>query len=74
MAANYGSKSFSVLGKQLDTQIMKSNSHPYTLDLQYPYIHLLANFLSFHISLVVVMHFGAGNALHGIEISMFWFY
>ena len=25
-------------------------------------------------SLVVVMHFGAGNPLHGIEISMFWFY
>ena len=37
-------------------------------------IHLVANFLSFHMSLVVVMHFGAGNALHGIEISMFWFY
>ena len=25
-------------------------------------------------SLVVVMYFGAGNALRGIEISMFWFY
>ena len=37
-------------------------------------IHLIANFLSFHMSLVVVMHFGAGNALHGNEISMFWFY
>ena len=37
-------------------------------------IHLIANFLSFHMSLVVVMHFGAGNALHGIEISLFWFY
>ena len=37
-------------------------------------IHLIANFLSFHVSLVVVMHFGAGNALHGIEINMFWFY
>ena len=37
-------------------------------------IHLLANFRSFHMSLVVVMHFGAGNALHGIEIRMFWFY
>ena len=33
-------------------------------------IHLIANFLSFHMSLVVVMHFGARNALHGIEISM----
>ena len=29
-------KSFSVLGKQQDTQIMKFNSHPYTLSLQYP--------------------------------------
>ena len=37
-------------------------------------IHLIANFLSFHMSLVVVMHFGAGNALHGSKISMFWFY
>ena len=34
-------------------------------------IHLIANFLSFLKSLVVVMHFGAGNALHGIGISMF---
>ena len=34
-------------------------------------MHLIANFLSFHMSLVVVMNFGAGNALHGIEISMF---
>ena len=25
-------------------------------------------------SLVVVMYFGAGNVLHGIEISMFLFY
>ena len=30
-------------------------------------IHLIENFLSFHMSLVVVMHFGTGNALHGIE-------
>ena len=29
-------KSFSVLGKQQDTQIMKFNSHPYTLSLLYP--------------------------------------
>ena len=27
---------FSVSGKQQDTQIMKFNSHPYTLSLQYP--------------------------------------
>ena len=30
-------KSLSVLGKPQDTQIMKFNSHPYTLSLQYPY-------------------------------------
>ena len=30
-----GKKSFPVLGKQQDTQIMKFNSHPYTLSLQY---------------------------------------
>ena len=32
---------FSVWGKQQDTQIMKFNSHPYTLSLQYPYITLI---------------------------------
>ena len=37
MAANYGKKNhFSVLGKQQDTHIMKFDSHPYTLSLQYP--------------------------------------
>ena len=64
-------KSFSVSSKQQDTQIMKFNSHPYTLSLQYP---SYSKSLSFQMSLVVVMHFGAGNALHGIEISMFWFH
>ena len=69
MAANYGKKNhFSVLGKQQDTEIMKFNSHPTPLVCN---IHLIANFLSFHMSLAVVMHFDAGNALHGIEISMF---
>ena len=29
-------KTFSVLGKQQDTQIIKFNSHPYTRSLQYP--------------------------------------
>ena len=29
-------KTFSVSGKQQDNQIMKFNSHPYTLSLQYP--------------------------------------
>ena len=35
---------------------------------------LIANFLNFHMSLVVVMNCGAGNALHGFEISMFYFF
>ena len=64
-------KSFSVSGKQQDTQIMEFNSHPYTLSLQYP---SYSKFSQLSYELVVVMHFGAGNALHGIEISMFWFY
>ena len=64
-------KSFSVYGKQQYTKIMNLTDTPTHLDCD---IHLIANFLSFHMSLVVVMHFGAGNALHGIEIIMFWFY
>ena len=36
--------------------------------------HLIANFLSFHMSLAVVMNCGAGNALHGFEIRMFSFF
>ena len=36
--------------------------------------HLIANFLSFHMSLVVVMNCGAGNALRGFEMSMFYFF
>ena len=36
--------------------------------------HLIANFLSFHMSLVVVMNCGARNALRGFEISMFYFF
>ena len=36
--------------------------------------HLIANFLSFHISLVVVLNCGAGNALRCFEISMFYFF
>ena len=34
--------------------------------------HLLENFISFHMSLVVVMNCGAGNALRGCGISMFY--
>ena len=36
MASNYGKKSFSVLGERQETQIMKFNSHTYTLSLQCP--------------------------------------
>ena len=36
--------------------------------------HLIANFFSFHMSLVVVMNCGAGNVLRGFEISMFYFF
>ena len=36
--------------------------------------HLIANFLSFHMSMVVVMNCGAGNALRGFEISIFYFF
>ena len=36
--------------------------------------HLIAKFLSCHMSLVVVMNCGAGNVLRGIEISMFYFF
>ena len=33
--------------------------------------HLIANFLSFHMNLVVVMNCGAGNVLHSFKISVF---
>ena len=36
--------------------------------------HLIAKFLSFHMSLVVVIYCGAGNALRGFEISLFYFF
>ena len=36
--------------------------------------HLIANFPSFHMNLVVVMNYGAGNVLRGFEISMFYFF
>ena len=35
------------------------------------HVCLIANFLSFHMSLVVVVNCGAGNALRGFEIGMF---
>ena len=36
--------------------------------------HRIANFLSFDMSLAVVLNCGAANALHGFEISMFYFF
>ena len=35
--------------------------------------HLITNFPSFHMSLVVVMNCGTGNVLHDFEIIMFYF-
>ena len=52
----------------------------YLRNLMHPPTHLvcndylIANFLSFHMSLVVVMNCGAGNALRGFEISMFYLF
>ena len=54
-------KLISVLGKRQETQIVKFNSNPFTLILQC-------------LSYIVVMNCGPGNALHGTEIRMFWFF
>ena len=50
-------KSFSVLSVRRETQIMKFYSHSYTVCIA----HLIANSLNFHMSLAVVMNYGAGN-------------
>ena len=36
--------------------------------------HLIANFLSIHVILVVAVNCGAENTLHSFEISMFYFF
>ena len=36
--------------------------------------HLIPNFLSFHMSLIVVMNCGAKHVLRGFEISIFYFF
>ena len=64
-------KSFSVLGERRETQISKIKSPP--IHLVYN-VHITANFLSFHMSLVLVVNCGAGNVLHGSEISIFYFF
>ena len=52
---------------------LRSLMHPlYTLSLSCP-SYSKSNFLSFHMSLVVVMNCGAGNTPRGFEISMFYF-
>ena len=71
MAANYGKKSFLVLDERRETHILTFNSPPTHLVYN---AHLIANFLSFHMSRVVVMNYDAGNVLHGFEISMFNFF
>ena len=59
MAANYGKKkSFSVLGKQQD-KIPKLWNLTHTPTHLVGKIHLIANFLSFQMSLAVVMNCGA---------------
>ena len=58
--------SFLVLGEWRETQILKFNSTHSVSNA-----NLIANCLSFHISLVVVINCGAGNALGDFEISMF---
>ena len=50
-------KSFSVLSVRRETQIMKIYSYSYTVCIA----HLIANSLSFHMSLAEVMNYGAGN-------------
>ena len=57
--------SISVLGKRQETQIMTFNSHPYTLSLQCRSYRKFSQ---------LSQESGAGNALHGFEISMFWFF
>ena len=56
------------IGERQEAQILKFNAHLVC------HVHLIANFLSFHMSLVVVVKCGAGNALRGFEIGMFYFF
>ena len=57
------------IGERQEALILKFNAPPPTHLVCND--HLIANFLSFHMSLVVVVNCGAGNALRGFEISMF---
>ena len=69
MAANYGKKNRSRYWASDDKPEYKDLIHTPTHLVCHAY--LIANFLSFHISLVVVVNCGAGNALYGLEISTF---
>ena len=59
-----------VIGERQEAQILKFNAPPPPTHLVC-HVYLIANFLSFHMSLVIVVNCGAGNALRGFEISMF---
>ena len=61
------------LGERRETPILKFNS-PHPLTHLVCNAHLIANFLSFHMSLVVVVNCGGGNVLLGFEISMSEFF
>ena len=69
MATNYGKKIRSRYKASGDKPEFRNLIHNPTHLVYHTY--LIANFLSFHMSLVVVVNCGAGNALHGLEISMF---
>ena len=70
--ANQGKNTVSQICERQEAQILKFNAPPPTHLVCH--VHLIANFLSFHMSLVVVVNCGAGNALRGFEISMFYFF
>ena len=59
-----------LIGERQEAQILKFNAPPPPTHLVC-HVHLTANFLSFHMNLVVVVNCGAGNTLRGFEISMF---
>ena len=63
-----------LLGERQEAQILKFDAPPPPPTHLVCHVHLIANFLSFHMSLVVVVNCGAGNALRGFEISMFYFF
>ena len=59
------------LGEQQEAPILKIYSAPTYLEW---YVHLVANFVSFPMSLTVVMNCGTRNVLYGFEISMFYLF